>query len=62
MNHKPIQQVAEMAQQISERTYIALVAAIFLTCVVLLYLYVSFFAAAVIGAITAGMLLIIRVE
>lgn len=62
MNHKPIQQVAEMAQQISERTYIALVAAIFLTCVVLLYLYVSLFAAAVIGAITAGMLLIIRVE
>lgn len=62
MNHKPIQQVAEMAQQISERTYIALVAAIFLTCVFLLYLYVSLFAAAVIGAITAGMLLIIRVE
>ena len=62
MNPKPIQQVAEMAQQISERTYIALVAAIFLTCVVLLYLYVSLFAAAVIGAITAGMLLIIRVE
>ena len=62
MNHKPIQQVAEMAQQISERIYIALVAAIFLTCVVLLYLYVSLFAAAVIGAITAGMLLIIRVE
>jgi len=62
MNHKPIQQVAEMAQLISERTYIALVAAIFLTCVILLYLYVSLFAAAVIGAITAGMLLIIRVE
>jgi len=62
MNHKPIQQVAEMAQLISARTYIALVAAIFLTCVILLYLYVSLFAAAVIGAITAGMLLIIRVE
>jgi|GEM_PF-6136284 len=62
MNHKPIQQVAEMAQLISERTYIALVAAIFLTCVILLYLYVSLFAAAVIGAITVGMLLIIRVE
>jgi hypothetical protein len=62
MNHQPIQQVAEMAQRISERTYIALAAAIFLTCVVLLYLYVSLFAAAVIGAMTAGMLLIIRVE
>ena len=62
MNPKPIQQVTEMAQFIRERTYIALVAAIFLTCVVLLYLYVSFFAAAVIGAIAASMLLIIQVE
>jgi hypothetical protein len=62
MSPKPIQQVAAMAQLISERTYIALVAAIFLTCVVLLYLYVSLFAATVIGAIAAGMLLISRVE
>lgn len=58
MNNNQARPLAEVMHNINEQTYIAFAAVIFLVCAVMLNVYVSFSAAAVIGMITVILLLI----
>jgi hypothetical protein len=62
MHHNPVQLLATLLHGVSERTYIACAAALFLICVILLYIYVSWLPAALIGIIALGIVLISLVE
>lgn len=62
MNNNQARPLAAILHNINEQTYIAFAAAIFLVCAVMLNVYVSFSAAAVIGMITAILVLICLVE
>jgi hypothetical protein len=58
MNNNQARPLATILHHVNEQTYIAFAAVIFLVCAVMLNVYVSFSAAAVIGVITAILLLI----